>query len=121
MAGNLALLVDAGHLLTDVGGLGLVPLALRFAVRPASPARTYGYYRPEKLAVLTNAVVLVLISVYVLYEAYQRSKTLLAETCSTDRGLRRRLIGANSPPPGGFTGFSAVRGTRHRLRACLQA
>ena len=72
---SLALLADAGHMLTDVGGLGLALLAIRFGERPASPTRTYGYYRAEILAALTNAVVLVLISFYVLYEAYQRFKT----------------------------------------------
>lgn len=70
--GSLALLADAGHMLTDVGGLGLALLAIRFAERPASPTRTYGYYRAEILAALANAVVLVLISIYILYEAYKR-------------------------------------------------
>ena len=50
-------------------------LAIRFSEKPATPERTYGYYRGEILAALTNAVVLVLISVYVLYEAYQRFLT----------------------------------------------
>jgi len=71
-SGSLALLADAGHMLTDVAGLGLALLAIRFSQRPATPERTYGYYRGEILAALSNAVVLVLISVYVLYEAYQR-------------------------------------------------
>jgi cobalt-zinc-cadmium efflux system protein len=71
-SGSLALLADAGHMLTDVGGLGLALLALRFSETPATPERTYGYYRGEILAALANAVVLVLISLYVLYEAYQR-------------------------------------------------
>src|SRR5574338_1471018 len=69
---SLALLADAGHMLTDVAGLGLALLAIRFAEKPASPERTYGYYRVEILAALTNAVVLILISLYILYEAYQR-------------------------------------------------
>ena len=69
---SLALLADAGHMLTDVAGIGLALLAIRFAERPATPARTYGYYRAEILAAVTNAVVLVGISIYILYEAYQR-------------------------------------------------
>ena len=69
---SLALLADAGHMLTDVAGLGLALLAIRFAERPATPERTYGYYRVEILAALTNAVVLIGISFYILYEAYQR-------------------------------------------------
>jgi cobalt-zinc-cadmium efflux system protein len=69
---SLALLADAGHMLTDVAGLGLALFAIRFAERPASPERTYGYYRVEIFAALTNAVVLIFISLYILYEAYER-------------------------------------------------
>lgn len=69
---SLALLADAGHMLTDVAGLGLALFAIRFAERPATPERTYGYYRVEILAALTNAVVLIGISLYILYEAYER-------------------------------------------------
>lgn len=69
---SLALLADAGHMLTDVTGLGLALLAIQFAERPATPERTYGFYRVEILAALTNAVVLIGISIYILYEAYQR-------------------------------------------------
>ena len=72
LTGSLALLADAGHMLTDVGGLGLALLAIKFAERPATPERTYGFYRVEILAALTNAVVLIGISVYILYEAYER-------------------------------------------------
>jgi len=72
--GSLALLADAGHMLTDVAGVGLALLAIWFAEKPASPERTYGYYRVEILAALTNAVVLILISLYILYEAYERYK-----------------------------------------------
>jgi len=69
---SLALLADAGHMLTDVAGLILALLAIRFAERPATPERTYGYYRIEILAALVNAVVLIGISLYILYEAYER-------------------------------------------------
>ena len=70
--GSLALLADAGHMLTDVAGVGLALLAIRFGEKPATAKRTFGYYRFEILAALTNAVVLILISVYILYEAYFR-------------------------------------------------
>ena len=69
---SLALLADAGHMLTDVAGLGFALLAIRFAERPATPERTYGYYRIEILAALVNAVVLIGISFYILSEAYER-------------------------------------------------
>jgi cobalt-zinc-cadmium efflux system protein len=72
LTGSLALLADAGHMLTDVAGLGLALLAIQFAERPATPERTYGFYRVEILAALINAVVLLGISAYILYEAYQR-------------------------------------------------
>ena len=70
--GSLALLADAGHMLTDVAGVGLALLAIRFAESPATAERTYGYYRVEILAAMTNAVVLIGISFYILYEAYGR-------------------------------------------------
>ena len=72
LTGSLALLADAGHMVTDVGGLGLALFAIQFAERPATPERTYGYHRVEILAALANAVVLIGISIYILYEAYQR-------------------------------------------------
>lgn len=72
LTGSLALLADAAHMLTDVGGLGLALFAIRFAERPATPERTYGYYRVEILSAVANALVLLGISAYILYEAYQR-------------------------------------------------
>lgn len=72
ITGSLALLADAAHMLTDVGGLALALLAIRFAAREATPQRTYGYLRMEVLSALTNAVVLLLLTIYILYEAYQR-------------------------------------------------
>lgn len=70
--GSLALLADAAHMLTDAGGLALALIAIRFAERPRTPQKTYGYVRMEVLSALTNAVVLLLLTVYILYEAYQR-------------------------------------------------
>lgn len=72
LTNSLALLADAAHMLTDVGGLGLALFAVRMSMKPATPAKTYGYYRVEILAALANAVVLFLISFYILYEAYRR-------------------------------------------------
>lgn len=71
---SLALLADAGHMFTDVGGLTLALVAIRFAERKATPQRTFGYYRAEILAAVINAVVLIGISIYILYEAWQRFK-----------------------------------------------
>ena len=72
LTNSLALLADAGHMLTDVGGLGLALFASWISQRPATPQKTYGYYRAEILAALANALVLFGISGYILYEAYRR-------------------------------------------------
>lgn len=70
--GSLALLSDAAHMLTDAGGMALALLAIRFSERPRTPQKTYGYVRMEVLSALANAVVLLLLTVYIFYEAYQR-------------------------------------------------
>jgi cobalt-zinc-cadmium efflux system protein len=72
LTNSLALLADAAHMLTDVAGLGLALFATWMSQKPATPTKTYGYYRVEILAALINAVVLFLISFYILYEAYGR-------------------------------------------------
>lgn len=72
LTGSLALLADAAHMLTDAGGLALALIAIRFAERPATPQKTYGYLRAEILTALANAVILLLLTVYILFEAYKR-------------------------------------------------
>ncbi len=69
---SLALLADAGHMLADVLGLAMALFAIRFAQRPATPAKTYGFYRMEILATVANGVALFGIAAYILYEAWQR-------------------------------------------------
>jgi len=69
---SLALLADSGHMLTDVAALSLSYFAMRFASRRATPRKTYGFYRVEILAALLNGVFLVLIALYIFYEAYDR-------------------------------------------------
>jgi cobalt-zinc-cadmium efflux system protein len=70
--GSLALLADAGHMLTDVAALALALFAIWFSARPATSSKTFGYYRLEILAALINGVALVLISILIFFEAYQR-------------------------------------------------
>jgi cobalt-zinc-cadmium efflux system protein len=70
--GSLALLADAGHMLTDVAALTLALIAVWFATRPATSSKTFGYHRLEILAALINGVALVLISLLIFYEASQR-------------------------------------------------
>jgi cobalt-zinc-cadmium efflux system protein len=70
--GSLALAADAGHMLTDVGGLALALFATWIAARPPTPAKTYGYYRVEILAATVNALLLLAVAGLILVEAYQR-------------------------------------------------
>lgn len=69
---SLALLADSGHMLTDVAALSLSLAASWFATRRATPKKTYGFHRVEILAALLNGVILVLIALYIFYEAYGR-------------------------------------------------
>jgi cobalt-zinc-cadmium efflux system protein len=70
--GSLALLSEAGHMLADIGGVALALFAINYTRKRATPQRTYGFYRMEILASLVNSVVLVLLSVYILYEGFRR-------------------------------------------------
>jgi cobalt-zinc-cadmium efflux system protein len=69
---SLALIADAGHMLTDVAALSLTLGAFWFASRPATSRKTYGYYRLEILAAFVNGIALVLLSIWVVYEAVKR-------------------------------------------------
>ena len=72
LTNSLALIADAAHMFTDTGALGLALIAIWFAERPPTADKTYGYYRAEILAALVNSIVLLLISFFILYEAWQR-------------------------------------------------
>ena len=72
LSNSLALMSDAGHMLTDIMSLGLSLFALQLATRTPSSTRTYGLYRMEILAALINGTTLILLSVYIIYEAYTR-------------------------------------------------
>ena len=69
---SLALVADAGHMLTDVAALTLTLFAIWFAARPATSRKTYGYYRLEILAAFVNGIALVLLSIWIIYEAFER-------------------------------------------------
>jgi cobalt-zinc-cadmium efflux system protein len=69
---SLALLAEAAHMFTDVAALAMAFFAIRFAERPPTPERTYGYNRMEILAALANAVFLITLSGLILFEAVQR-------------------------------------------------
>jgi cobalt-zinc-cadmium efflux system protein len=75
VSGSLALLADAGHMLTDVAALALSLTALRWARRPATPERTYGLVRMEILAALVNGATLLVIVAWVVWEAVARLRS----------------------------------------------
>ena len=103
LSGSLALLADAGHVLADGAGIGLALLAIRFAARPASPQRTFGYYRLEILAAVVNAVLLFGVAGFVLVEAWRR----LTEPPAVASGLRLAVAAA---------GLAATAGSMWLLR-----
>lgn len=74
VTGSLALLSDAAHMLTDASALAIALAAVHIAKRAADVRRTFGYHRFEILAAAFNAMLLFLVAVYILYEAYQRFK-----------------------------------------------
>ena len=72
LTNSLALLADAGHMLSDAGALALSLFAISIAQRPPTSTHTYGYYRTEILASLINGAALIAIAIYIFVEAYQR-------------------------------------------------
>jgi cobalt-zinc-cadmium efflux system protein len=69
---SLALIADAGHMLTDVAAMTLTLTAIWFATRPATSKKTFGYYRLEILAAFVNGIALVLLSIWIIWEAIER-------------------------------------------------
>jgi cobalt-zinc-cadmium efflux system protein len=92
LSGSLALLADAGHMLSDAAGVSIALLAAWIAARPASNQRTYGYQRAEVLAALANALVLIVIAVVIVTEAVARLSTTPA--VRTDVMLSAAALGA---------------------------
>lgn len=72
LTNSLALVADAGHMLTDVAALTLTLCAIWFGSRAATSRKTYGYYRLEILAAFVNGIALVLLSVWIVVEAVER-------------------------------------------------
>lgn len=75
LANSLALLADAGHMLSDAAALALALFAIWFARRPATSRHTYGYFRAEILAALVNAGLLIAISIFIFVEAFGRFRS----------------------------------------------
>jgi len=110
LANSLALLSDAGHMLTDVSSLVLSLIALQLAARPSSPTRTYGFYRMEILAALINGATLILISAFIFYEAYHRLKAAEAVDSLTMLGVAAIGLVAN-----GIAAWAMLPSSRENL------
>lgn len=72
LSNSLALISDAGHMLTHLFALGMSYFAVVLSLRPTTKQRTYGFYRAEILAAFINGLVLIAISIYLVYEAILR-------------------------------------------------
>jgi cobalt-zinc-cadmium efflux system protein len=72
LTGSLALLADAGHMVSDVLAIGLALVALTLAQRPSSPRRSFGFQRAEILAAFVNGLALVLVAAWIVWEAIGR-------------------------------------------------
>jgi len=102
---SVALLNDAVHNLSDVPALGISYLAMRWAERPADTEKTYGYHRAGTLAAFTNAFVLVLLSLWLGYAAFERFRSPVAVVESWMIWTSLGALGVN----GGIT-LALVRG-----------
>ncbi len=72
LSGSLALIADAGHMVIDLGALGLAHAGIRLGRRPADPRRSFGYRRLEVLAAFANGVILLLVTLWIAVEAARR-------------------------------------------------
>ena len=110
MAGSLALLADAGHMLTDVSAIGLALLVSHLANRPATPERSFGLLRLEILAALVNGGLLIALAAGIAVEAVQR----VGAPAAVDGGL---LLGvaAVGLVANGFGAVILHRGHAHSL------
>jgi len=78
LTGSLALLADAGHMVSDVFALAMSAAAIQISRLPPTPQRTYGYKRTEILAALGNGILLVCVALYIFVEAYERANAPVA-------------------------------------------
>ena len=98
VTGSLAVLADAGHLLSDVGSIVLALIAARLAARPATGRRTFGYQRSEVLAALVNGLTLVAVSVIIGIAAIGRFSDPPAVEGGGVLALKRFAV-VKAPPP----------------------
>ncbi len=91
MSNSLALISDAGHMMTHFVALAVSLFAIRLTTRPPTDRRSYGYFRAEILAAFTNGIFLVGITIYIIYEAVMR--TIHPEEIQTNEMLAVALAG----------------------------
>jgi cobalt-zinc-cadmium efflux system protein len=72
LSNSIALISDAGHMFTDVIAIGMSLFALSISLKPHTTKLTYGYHRAEVLAALANGIILLIIAIYIIIEAYNR-------------------------------------------------
>ena len=119
LANSLALLADAGHVLTDIFALGMSWFALRQARRPADARRTFGYHRVGIITALLNAAALLPISAFLIYEAVARLSTPSAHRQRHHAGDRGDRTGRQ---PGHRADACTALGTAtstSRARSCM--
>ncbi|HZQ10150.1 MAG TPA: cation diffusion facilitator family transporter [Anaerolineae bacterium] len=109
-ANSLALLTDAAHNVTDVVALALSWYALRVALRPANASKTYGYHRVGIIVALVNALSLILISLFIIYEAIERIMHPLAVQDAVLIGVALIAFFVN-----GVTALLVLRGSKSDL------
>ncbi len=115
VANSIALVSDAFHNLSDVPTLVISWLAIRWSERPADSQKTYGYHRAGILAAYTNATLLVLVALYILYEAYERLRWPVTVDTGWMIGVSLAGLGVN----GGIT-LALIRSRRDlNLRSIL--
>jgi cobalt-zinc-cadmium efflux system protein len=107
LSGSLALIADAGHMLTDAGALGLSLATVWIARRPATERRTFGFLRLEILAALVNGAVLLVVAGWVVVEAIRRLRT--PTPVEADLFLAIALVGLAV----NLTGLWVLHGAHH--------
>ncbi len=109
-ANSLALLTDAAHNLTDVIALALSWYAVRLTLQPSNSQKTYGYHRAGILVALLNSTTLVLISIGIFYEAYQRFLSPPGVKAGVMVGVGLVAVTVNA-----LTAWLVQRGSEHDL------
>lgn len=93
ISGSLALLADAGHMLTDAAALLFALLAVQFARRPPNTRHTFGWLRLTTLAAFVNAIALVVITLLIVWEAFSALSASTTDSRDDNDGYRHCRVG----------------------------